>query len=897
MSAAASQLGELSPQERRELLARLLAEKERGLQPEPDAGPSRHPYAEFVNPHLAKLLRAFHMDKRFVRGEGTELFDEQGIQYTDFIANFGALPFGYNPKEIWQALHAVEESAEPAFVQPSYLGAAGELARRLIEIAPKNLRYVTFTNSGAESAEAAMKLARSVTRRQDILSTRGGFHGKTLAALSATGRSEYQEPFALPLAGFDYVPYGDLEALRAKVQKDGYRFAAFFVEPIQGEGGIRVPPPGYLRGVRELLSQHGILLVVDEVQTGLGRTGSLFACTDEGVEPDLLLLAKALGGGLMPIGAVLASPSCYTRDFALKHSSTFAANALACRAGLRTLELLTTGDLLPRVRENGDFLLSELRKLQRRYPDLVTDVRGRGYLIGIELTDQQDAFAHRCILSCMAESEDLAIAACAYLLDEHRFRVMTTLNGARVLRVEPPLIATREQCERFIGAVADTLGRLRACDAGRIFAHVVGKPVEELSLLPELGPQPSGFARPGAEPDEGRWAFVTHTVDCQSMAEFDPSLGRYSEAQLARLLHLLQQEDDPVVFASAQISSRSGQRSYGEFLNIPYSAEELLAMPVQQAVALVRRAVECARDRGAKIVGLGAYTSIITRNGLSVRDLGVAVTTGNSFTVAATEQALLLAAAQQGLDLSTATLAILGAAGSIGRALALLLAERAGRLLLIGNPAHPEQSLKQLREVARAAVERLRSATSDAAYSLPIRGSLDARLRDLAAAPADEQVAELERAGLLVCTTELDAALPQAHCIVTATSTPQKLVHARHLRSGALVLDTAEPSNLDPAVRRTRSDVTVIEGGVIEVPDRQDLGFSFRLPPGHVYACMAEAMMLGLERRYQHATLGGEIDAGLVQYTRELGEKHGFRIRPLSELKNPDDRHHWSPVI
>jgi len=248
-----------------------------------------------------------------VRGEGNYLYDAEGKRYLDFIAAYGALPFGFNPPEIWGALEEVRDNAWPSFIQPSALEAAGELARRLIELAPPGLKYVTFTNSGAETVEVAIKMARSATGRMGILSTINSFHGKTLGALSATGKEYYQAPFGAPVPGFKSIPYGDLEALQEELENNGSGYAAFIVEPVQGEGGIVVPGAGYLSRAKEICCEHGLLFILDEIQTGLGRTGRLFACEEEGLSPDLLLLAKALGGGLYPIGACLSTAAAYTK--------------------------------------------------------------------------------------------------------------------------------------------------------------------------------------------------------------------------------------------------------------------------------------------------------------------------------------------------------------------------------------------------------------------------------------------------------------------------------------------------------------------------------------------------------------------------------------------------------
>lgn len=398
-----------------------------------------HPYIEFVNPHLGKLLQDIGLDKRFQRGQGPYLYDHTGQEYLDCIAAYGALPFGYNPPEIWRALHELEARQEPSFIQPSLLEAAGELAARLIALAPSGFQYVTFANSGAEAVEAAFKLVRAKTGKPVILSTRNSFHGKTLGALSATGNENYQSAFGAPVPGFRHIPYGDLEALESYLAEHAGDTAAFIVEPIQGEGGIVEPPQGYLKQVQELCARHGVLTIFDEIQTGLGRTGALFACAEEGVTPDVMVLAKALGGGLIPIGAVLCRAEVYTEDFGLKHSSTFAGNSLGARVGLAVLELLTKDDgaLLRSVREKGAKLKAGLERVAAKYPQVVKAIHGRGFMLGIEFVNSRDPYPHS-LLGVMAEQELLTPMVASYLLNVERVRVAPTLNGASVIRIEPP---------------------------------------------------------------------------------------------------------------------------------------------------------------------------------------------------------------------------------------------------------------------------------------------------------------------------------------------------------------------------------------------------------------------------------------------------------------------------
>lgn len=854
-----------------------------------------HPFTEYVNPHLGKLLGQLNLDKRFARGEGCYLYDREGRQYLDFVAAYGALPFGFNPPEVWGALHEVEGNLEPSFVQPSALDAAGELARRLIEIAPEGLRYVTFANSGTEAVEAAIKLCRAATGRLGIIATENSFHGKTLGSLSATGRDSYQKAFGAPVAGFYRVPYGDLAALeRLLVERSG-EIAAFIMEPIQGEGGIVVPPPGFMAAARELCRQHGVLFVLDEIQTGLGRTGRLFACEEEGVSPDVMVLAKALGGGLMPIGATLCTEEAYTEEFAMKHSSTFAGNTLACRVGLRSLDLLTREDqaLIRRVAENGAYLKAGLEELQRKYSNVLRSVRGRGYMLGLEFGVDLDTYGRFSLLGVLAEQENLTPVLSGYLLNVEGVRVAPTLNGASVIRIEPPLVATREMCGRVIDSVGRMLAHLSAGDTAEFITHLLGLGSRP-RVLPPLGrrekPAPTG------EPEEGRWAFLIHAVNIRNYSEMDQSLEVLDDEELQEMAGRWNDLIEPFVAGVTRIDSATGKTSYGEFIALARTPEEFLNMPREQAVAEVRQAVDLARERGAKIVGLGAYTSVVTRGGLHLRNPGVALTTGNSYTVVAAVEAVYRAVEELGTNLSEAAIAVVGATGAIGRATAILLAEEVNRLLLIGNPARPEQSRKRLIKVAGDVCRYLAQLYYEGKRFR--EGTIGSAMLSLGRVPspdADQDVFRglvraLEMEDRLVISTDIDSTLPQADLVVTATSSVSDLVTPDNLKFGAAVCDLSRPPNVAYSVKEARPDVLVIDGGVVAVPGLADLGFRFGFEPGLAYACMTETMILGLEHHYEHTSIGSDLNLPMILHLRKLGAEHGFHLAQLRSFDRPLSR-------
>jgi putrescine aminotransferase len=277
------------------------------------------------------------------------------------------------------------------------------------------------------AVEAALKFAKIATGRSRIISTIDGYHGKTLGALATTGREKYRTRVEPLMPGVEFVPFGDAGAAVAAIDD---QTAAVIVEPIQGEGGIHVPPDGYLRAIREACNRTGALMIADEVQTCIGRTGAMFACDHESVAPDIMTLAKQLGGGVMPIGATMATAAVWEAVFSenpLMHTSTFGGNPLACAAGLAAVRVVQDDDLVTRSRDRGALMLELLREMQAKHGDLVADVRGRGLMIGVEFT--ADEVAELTIMQMLERG------MCAAF----------TLNNPRVIRLEPPLIISEAE--------------------------------------------------------------------------------------------------------------------------------------------------------------------------------------------------------------------------------------------------------------------------------------------------------------------------------------------------------------------------------------------------------------------------------------------------------------------
>jgi len=359
-----------------------------------------------------------------VSGKQARLFDDQGNEYIDCAANVGVSNIGHGHETVAKAVYEQYLALGNCYSM-FYNPVRARLAEKLAALAPGNLNRVFFCNSGAEANEAALKFARASTGKPEIVACMRGFHGKTMGALAATWGPEYQKPFAPMMPGIKHVPYNNFDKLEAAV---GERTAAVLLEPVQGEGGVRVGDREYFQKVRSLCDERNILLIMDEVQTGFGRTGTMFAC-EQFATPDLLCLAKSLAGGL-PMGAVLCNDRV---NVPLKsHTSTFGGNPTACAAALASIQVIESENLVANAKTLGAYFQEQLRGLRS---EKIREVRGLGLMIGIELKEKAGPYVQK-------------------LMEKH---VIALLAGATVIRLLPPLVISREQIDAVVAALSEIL--------------------------------------------------------------------------------------------------------------------------------------------------------------------------------------------------------------------------------------------------------------------------------------------------------------------------------------------------------------------------------------------------------------------------------------------------------
>jgi putrescine aminotransferase len=381
-------------------------------------------------------------------GQGSILRDLLGREYIDCLGGYGIFSAGINHPAVVRAVQ--DQLPRMALNSQELLEPwRGALARVLADVTPGNLQHSFFISNGTDAVEGALKLARLYTGRHTFIATIGGFHGKSLGALSLMGKAVFREPFQQGMMDVRFVPFGDADALDAelaRLKSVGTRVAGVVVEPVQGEAGALVPPDEYLPRVRESCSRYGALLIADEVQTGLGRTGRMWAVDHWDVVPDILCLGKALGGGVMPLSAFVSTREIWDVlvPNPILHSTTFGGNPLACVAGLAAIRVTLEDDLPGQAAASGAWLLGRLQEIQRRHPEVIRSVRGRGLLIGLELADEDTG----CRIAAELFARGVLVAG--------------TCSNARVLRLEPALNIPRSLLEMVVERLEESCAEVRA---------------------------------------------------------------------------------------------------------------------------------------------------------------------------------------------------------------------------------------------------------------------------------------------------------------------------------------------------------------------------------------------------------------------------------------------------
>ena len=409
-------------------------------------------YKNHYNPSLYKLLKYTGLDIQFVSATDIYVYDKDGNEYLDFIAGFGALNIGHNNKKVIEAINKASE--KPNLLEQNINLYNGILANNISYLTQGVLSMCHFTNCGTETVEEAIKLAMLYNPEGAIIYCSKAYHGKTLGAISALGDEALKQKYSIPRKGFIEVPFGDFNAIRQVVDK--FKVSAILLEPIQGEGGINIPPIEYLKNIRQLCHKEDIIFILDEIQTGLGRCGSMFCYETFGTEPDILCLSKSLSGGIIPIGCIAVEENLWNCTYGkLKNatllSTTFGGNTLACVAAIKTLDIIIEENLPRKAKELGMYAMKELQKLKNKY-SIITDIRGKGLMIGIEFKSLE-------LVKSKMTIELMITTIISTMLKDHKIICGFTVNNPTVLRFEPSLTIEKKHIDYFINSLDSVLSK------------------------------------------------------------------------------------------------------------------------------------------------------------------------------------------------------------------------------------------------------------------------------------------------------------------------------------------------------------------------------------------------------------------------------------------------------
>lgn len=694
-----------------------------------------------------------------------------------------------------------------------------------------------------------------------FLAHQKGYHGKTLGALQITekrdfrfiwDRNRYQSIFLSasdPTILQDAIEENRLYYLDLSINSKNeievikipfVNISACFIEPIQGEGGINIIDESYLKLLQSILKKENIPLIFDEIQSGLGRSGTFMASEPSHIVADYYLFSKSLGGGLVKIAATLIDSEHYQHEFSYIHSSTFADDDYSCLIALKTLEILTENQnkLIDQCRSRGEFFIKKLKALQKQYPSIIKEIRGRGLMIGIEFSQSIDSTSR--LLNLIFEQHLLVYVLTGYLLNEAQIRVAPALSANMTLRIEPSAYITKKEMTYFIEKLAEFCQALLTGNVAKLTRYLMtDRPLLE-SFQPIINVEkPEIFiAHSTSSTTMSKIVFLGHPLQPYDLAKWDAGLHGFTSAELANLLQRCHHLIDPFLNSSHVIRSPLGQHVQLDVMGVFNTAKQMIdAFRSNQAsdiVGKIKQAIEVACSNGANVIGFGGFTSIVTQNCLAIKKDQVCLTSGNSLTTIAAYESFLNALKK--LQPSRRVLGIVGAMGNIGKALTELLSPHIEKIILFGRAGHQAR----LEKLAHSLVE-ISGTSIDVAIS----------------------------------TNLID--LKKCNLIVSASNSPTPIIHANLLGKGPIIIcDVAVPHDVDPSIVRQRDDVYLFQGGLTELPLQQKLEIPGMDVAGNkIYACLGETILLGLSG-VTHLNSYGDLKIADLKYLDLLAKQHGF---------------------
>lgn len=755
-----------------------------------------------------------------------------------------------------------------------------------------------------------------------IVALENSFHGKLMGSVQLTYGENYRAPFKSLGLNVRFVRAGDEAELDrlAEQQKDRYlyglkvrngvavltetplpMFTAVVIEPIQGEGGINLLERDFALALKRFCNQQKCPLIVDEIQSGMGRSGRFLASSHLQLTGDYYALSKSLGGGIAKIAATAIRKTLYEENFSLIHSSTFAEDDFSSTIALKTLELLeqNEGALYRQISLAGASLQEGFARLQNEYPELIKSVRGRGLLLGIEFYDQRQSPSM--IIRGAAYSKSLGYLMAGFLLHRHGIRVSAPASASNVIRIEPSAFLAEDNIQKIFLSFEQLCLALRNADALPFVAAAINCRRSTLrAVINDFRPANLASTHLGRQATPAgqkvtKVGFINHLIKAHDLIAVDPSLADLTEQECCEFVGRMEVNRTAAPFPPVRIQSATG--ALVDFILYPLCVDSgqmsdyLSSGDVESIRDAVQDRLNAARKDGCEVVGLGMYTSIVTNNGQSLSRRGTAVTSGNALTIAMGLEAIEQAAREAGIDLASAHLVVVGAAGNIASTFTSTLCDKVAKVSLVGSrrEGSDRRLWKTVHKIyddiyAEILANLVHSGIGARVAEIPeIRSFVVANptIPDPGRVLAEKVVAHFGQDPFFHVTSSLHE-VSKGEIVLCAANAPEAFLNSEHFKANAIVCDIAVPHNVVTDIGQRRPDVRYLQGGIVATPNGESLDTRARafLNEGELYACMAESVVLGMNR-YSRCYSFGDISKRQVKEIAEYARLHGFRLAAI----------------
>jgi acetylornithine/succinyldiaminopimelate/putrescine aminotransferase/predicted amino acid dehydrogenase len=834
-----------------------------------------------LNEYRESLIEKFGLHLSPQSAKGNVITLSNGDKIYDYLAQYGALPFGHNPKFLKECAINFLSTDQINFVQPNIHPAASKLAETLTALVNSELyTRCVLTNSGAETVEAAIKLAKIKTRRKKILAVYKGFHGKTFSALSASGSHRFKMPNIHDDINYDYIEVGDSDGLHSKLASKEY--AAFIIEPVLGEGGMITVSHEFLASAVKLCEETGTLSIFDEIQTGLGRLGDICVAKQLNIYPDCLLFSKALGGGLVPIGAMIYKEACYDLNFDKKHSSTFANNGYASTIATATLNGLMSDNksALKHVKKLSQHVDKLKDTLLHKYSDILA-VSGSGLMRAFTF---YDALAKNNILVNFCQnSGSMAYIICGFLMKMHKVYVMPLLSQPCSIRFEPPLNISYEDVDKFFAAIEHVCLLIKNGRYDMLFGTMIearGLPSVEkkypVSFVPNVIMSDDESTNEGLIKGK-KFAFFIHSTSRDDLIHSFPyaikeNYTTEQKIELAdKIFEISRIDYSPDVAVKFSVNNDKNASS-GMFIFSPLAPKDMMNLTQAQRLDLMLEYIQIAKDNDVELVGLGAYTSVISAGGMTLLPHldDLLVTNGNSLTALSTVESIFSIIGDKKVADEYAV--IVGARGSVGKVCVAGLAHRYGHLILVGRQGSEDKIKKDILPYLLESCLDTSNKISAGSFFDKLKRVLTTRHLDVGSMDIDDFYFELEKIGLSI-DSDYEASFLKADVVVSATSEGKAFLSTDYLKRSAIVFDAARPFDFI-----ANNDFTIYEGGLVTQPNTtyySDCNM-VKSPPGINLACLSETIALALDAAGDRVSLGKSVNYANASSILDIALSQGF---------------------